>query len=125
MLRDYEGHVTAVDFGDYADANPARTPSTSYYYYDATMHIYPDDAECFARSYHDGGDCVVIVRCTDGTLLASVICADAYSAQYVLVALSNLDGPTLALTLGLLWSCEDCDLTADHTQPLASMGVTS
>jgi len=125
MLRDYEGHVTAVDFGDYAEANPARTPSTSYYYYDATMHIYPDDAECFARSYHEGGDCVVVVRGADGGLLASVICSNAYSAQYVLVALSTLDGPTLALTLGLLWSLRPDIWTADHTQPLVSMGVTS
>lgn len=103
MLRPYIGRVMAVDFGDYADANPARHPSTSYYYDDASVEI---DESAWAHIGREGEEVAhdITVRCSDGSYLAKVECCSPDAALTVLTALATLDGPTLALTLGILWS---------------------
>jgi len=103
MLRPYIGRVMAVDFGDYADANTARHPSTSYYYDDATVEI---DESPWAHIGREGEEVAhdITVRCSDGSYLAKVECCSPDAALTVQAALATLDGPTLALTLGLLWS---------------------
>lgn len=98
MIDAFEGLVTDVDFNDCDDCNPARTPSLSYYYYGADLFHDPKDGGYWS------GPTTVNVRCSDGSDLATIHCVDAGAAERVLTALVGLDGPTLALTVGLLWS---------------------